>query len=141
MRHLYQECTRQESFRLRNWAVATLAWTLSNEGGDPLACDELFSGFSGLRGDYVKHMDRTADSKVDVRAKNPQPRLPRNKLKNEERHFGFRQCSFHSHRSRISFSRPGIGAKAYSGQWFRGHITISFIDRSGGFAIQATFTG
>jgi hypothetical protein len=33
--------------------------------------------------------------------KNPQLRLPMNKLRNEERFFGFRQCSFHSHRSTI----------------------------------------
>ncbi len=33
--------------------------------------------------------------------KNPQLRLPENKLRSEERFFGFRQCSFHSHRSAV----------------------------------------
>ncbi|KUI66422.1 hypothetical protein VM1G_01389 [Cytospora mali] len=106
VRYLYQECTRGESLRLRKWAVAMLAWTLSNEGSDPLAYSRgLFTEVPGLWEDYGKHMDRTADSRADVRVKNPQLRLPRNKLKNEERHFGFRQCSFHSHRSSVGEGR------------------------------------
>lgn len=105
VRYLYQERSREESVRLRKWTVAMLAWTLSNEGSDPLAYNELFAEFPELRADCVKHMDRTVDSKTDVRMKNPQLRLPRNKLKNEERHFGFRQCSFHSHRSSVGERR------------------------------------
>lgn len=109
VRYLYQERTKHESLRLRKWAVAMLAWTLGNVGGDPLAHhdndDELFAGVPGLWGDYVRHVERTADSRADVRVKNPQLRLPRNRLKNEERHFGFRQCSFHSHRSSVGEGR------------------------------------
>ncbi|ROW11116.1 hypothetical protein VMCG_00953 [Cytospora schulzeri] len=105
VRYLYQERPRDESLRLRKWAVAMLAWALSHDVGDSLAYDELFAESPDLRGDYVKHVDRTVDSKADVRVKNPQLRLPRNKLQNGERHFGFRQCSFHSHRSSVGEGR------------------------------------
>lgn len=105
VKFLYQECTKEESFRLRKWAVAMLAWTLCNGGSDPVTYNELLFDLPGLWTDYAKHMDRTVDSKADVRIKNPQLRLPRNKLRNEERQFGFRMCSFHSHRSRVGEGR------------------------------------
>lgn len=105
VRHLYEECSREQSFRLRKWSVAMLAWTLSNGGGDPLAYNELFDEFPELGVDYTKHVEKMADSRANISVKNPQLRLPRNKLKNDERNFGFRQCSFHSHRSTVGEGR------------------------------------
>ncbi|KKY32277.1 hypothetical protein UCDDA912_g07716 [Diaporthe ampelina] len=105
VRHLYEECSREQSFRLRKWSVAMLAWTLSNGGGDPLSYNELFDEFPDLGVDYTKHVEKMADSRANVSVKNPQLRLPRNKLKNDERNFGFRQCSFHSHRSTVGEGR------------------------------------
>ncbi|KAJ4415112.1 hypothetical protein N0V82_007551 [Gnomoniopsis sp. IMI 355080] len=101
VRFLYEECTREQAFRLRKWAVAMLAWTLGNNSGDPLAFNDLFDEFPELRWDFSKHMEKMDDSRADYCVKNPQLRLPRNKLRNEERQFGFRQCSFHSHRSSV----------------------------------------
>lgn len=101
IRFLYEECSREQAFRLRKWAAAMLAWTLSNGSADPLAFNELFDEFPDLQDDFDKHTDKMDDSRADFCVKNPQLRLPRNKLKNEERQFGFRQCSFHSHRSSV----------------------------------------
>lgn len=111
VRYLYDECSREQAFRLRKWAVAMLAWTLSNGSGDALAFNELFDEFPELYEDHAKHMDKMDDSRANVSIKNPQLRLPRNKLKNEERHFGFRQCSFHSHRSSVGEGRCPYAAE------------------------------
>lgn len=111
VRYLYEECSREQAFRLRKWAVAMLAWTLSNGSGDALAFNELFDEFPDLYEDYAKHMEKMTDSRASVSIKNPQLRLPRNKLKNEERHFGFRQCSFHSHRSSVGEGRCPYAAE------------------------------
>lgn len=106
IRFLYEECIREQAFRLRKWAVAMLAWTLSNNNSaDPSAFDDLFDEFPELQADYQKHMEKMDDTRADFCVKNPQLRLPRNKLKNEERQFGFRQCSFHSHRSSVGEGR------------------------------------
>lgn len=54
-----------------------------------------------FRREYASHLNKMAGIRsrgVDVRVKNPQLRLPRNGLRSEERYFGFRLCSFHSHR-------------------------------------------
>ncbi|KAF3762338.1 hypothetical protein M406DRAFT_280414, partial [Cryphonectria parasitica EP155] len=105
VRFLYEECTCEQAFRIRKWTVAMLAWTLSNGSADPLAFNDLFAEFPDLCDDYTQHMQKMIDSRADVRVKNPQLRLPRNRLKNEERHFGYRQCSFHSHRSSVGEGR------------------------------------
>lgn len=111
VRYLYEECSREQAFRLRKWAVAMLSWTLSNGCGDVAAFNDLFAEFPGLYEDYAKHQDKMEDSRADVRVKNPQLRLPRNRLKNEERHFGFRQCSFHSHRASVGEGRCPYAAE------------------------------
>lgn len=111
IRFLYDECSREQAFRLRKWAVAMLAWTLGSGSGDALAFHELFDEFPELYDDYAKHMEKMDDSRANVCIKNPQLRLPRNKLKNEERHFGFRQCSFHSHRSAVGEGRCPYAAE------------------------------
>ena len=99
---LYRDCSPDRAIRLRRWAVAMLGWTL--HGGDKGQSNEsqfhrLFAAHPDLLGDYRVHMGKMTASKADVRIKNPQLRLPGNNLRSEERMFGFRQCSFHSHRA------------------------------------------
>ncbi|KAK3393801.1 hypothetical protein B0H63DRAFT_28572 [Podospora didyma] len=101
---IYGECHTEQAFRLRKWAVAMLAWTLYGSE-TTLALtnqfDRLFAAYPTLAEEYKKHLEKMAGSKADVRFKNPQLRLPVNKLRNGERFFGFRQCSFHSHRATV----------------------------------------
>lgn len=99
---LYGDCEAQHAVRLRKWAVAMLAWTL--QGPDKAvsmaaAVDKLFAAYPDLQADYRMHIQKMSQSRADVRIKNPQLRLPFNKLQSGERLFGFRQCSFHSHRA------------------------------------------
>ncbi|KAL2020707.1 hypothetical protein VTK56DRAFT_8007 [Thermocarpiscus australiensis] len=101
---LYGDCDAQDAVRLRKWAVAMLAWTL--HGGDKAATvagqvERLFAAYPALRADYHMHMDKMAQSRADVRVKNPQLRLPLNRLRSGERFFGFRQRTFHSHRATV----------------------------------------
>lgn len=115
---LYSDyCDAQHAVRLRKWAVAMLAWTLHGGGaadyhhnraatggsasGPGQVTDRLFAAYPALRADYLLHLDKMAQSRADVRVKNPQLRLPANKLHSGERHFGFRQCTFHSHRAAV----------------------------------------
>jgi hypothetical protein len=101
-------CDAQHAVRLRKWAVAMLAWTLHGAGPTEkhhaaLAgqVDKLFAAYPPLRADYLLHLEKMAQSRADVRIKNPQLRLPANKLLSGERYFGFRQCTFHSHRASV----------------------------------------
>lgn len=102
---LYGDCDAQHAVRLRKWAVAMLAWTLhgADRGGATMASqvDRLFAAYPALQADYHMHLDKMAQSRADVRIKNPQLRLPVNKLQSGERFFGFRQCTFHSHRATV----------------------------------------
>ena len=101
---LYGDCDQEHALRLRKWAVAMLAWTLHGGEMEPSIASQferLFATFPKLTDDYCVHLEKMAASKADVRIKNPQLRLPMNKLRSEERFFGFRQCSFHSHRSTV----------------------------------------
>lgn len=98
---LYQECDGNHAFRLRKWAVAMLAWSLHAANSDAGLYDRLFAVYPALREDYSVHLQKMAQSKADVRIKNPQLRLPMNKLRSGERFFGFRLCSFHSHRASV----------------------------------------
>ncbi len=106
---LYGECDAEHAFRLRKWAVAMTAWALHgcNVDRDPALTsqfDRLFATYKDLAEDYRIHLEKMAQSKADVRIKNPQLRLPMNKLRSGERFFGFRQCSFHSHRATVGES-------------------------------------
>lgn len=101
---LYGDCETQHAVRLRKWAVAMLAWTL--QGPDKAAAmagqvEKLFVAYPDLKADYHMHIQKMSQSRADVRIKNPQLRLPFNKLQSGERLFGFRQCSFHSHRATV----------------------------------------
>jgi hypothetical protein len=100
--------------RLRKWAIAMVAWSISLSA--PPSSDEVPSDWQEVldekpefEREYMSHLDKMAgvrrsggdDREVDVRVKNPQLRLPANRLKAEERYFGFRLCSFHSHRGTV----------------------------------------
>ncbi|EFX03657.1 hypothetical protein CMQ_585 [Grosmannia clavigera kw1407] len=116
---LYGDCDDDPvaACRLRKWAVALLAWTLANlssrgDAEDAAALGRLLVTFPALRADYDAHIDKMAASAADVRIKNPQLRIPSNHLRRDDRHFGFRQCSFHSHRRSVGQGRcphsPGL---------------------------------
>ncbi|KAK3310627.1 uncharacterized protein B0T15DRAFT_44138 [Chaetomium strumarium] len=103
---LYGDCEAAHAVRLRKWAVAMLAWTLHGapDGGRKEAAaqvDRLFAAYPELKADYGMHLHKMAESRADVRVKNPQLRLPANELRSGERYFGFRQCTFHSHRATV----------------------------------------
>jgi len=123
---LYGECGAGSAFRLRKWAVAMVAWTLSNT--DPcsssvardvvaLGSDEgdtaptvaafqaLFRRHPHFQAEYSAHVAKAKENRTNIRVKNPQLRIPANRLRNDERHFGFRQCSFHSHRKVVGEGR------------------------------------
>ncbi|KAK0667195.1 hypothetical protein QBC41DRAFT_396441 [Cercophora samala] len=101
---LYGDCDPEHAVRLRKWGVAMLAWTLHGAEKAFLLnnqIDRLFAAFPQLRADYQLHLEKMQQSRADVRLKNPQLRLPANKLRSGERFFGFRQCTFHSHRALV----------------------------------------
>ncbi|KAL7912038.1 hypothetical protein GGI35DRAFT_304553 [Trichoderma velutinum] len=110
--YLYTECETGPSIRLRRWAVAMVAFCLA-VGGQPKFSDQdlatsypmqfqaLFQSLPEFSADYAQHMDNMKESGHDVQLKNPQLRISANKLGNNKRLFGFRECSFHSHRSTV----------------------------------------
>lgn len=51
--------------------------------------------------DYVNHLLKMSKGRIQFHMKNPQMRLPSNNLRVEGRQFGYRQCSFHTHRSTV----------------------------------------
>lgn len=100
--------------RLRKWAIAMVAWSVSLSAPPfsdetPAEWEELLDGIPEFQREYTSHLEKMAGVRrrggdeygVDIRVKNPQLRLPANKLKAEERYFGFRLCSFHSHRGTV----------------------------------------
>ncbi|KAJ9133965.1 hypothetical protein NKR23_g10395 [Pleurostoma richardsiae] len=149
---LYGRCGAGASLRLRRWAVAMAAWQIhaagppspgaiasvpGGEGDDegvsssaspevlpppPGEFGALLRSVPELAADYAGHLRKMAGSGADLRVKNPQLRIPGNSLRNEERHFGFRQCSFHSHRGavgegRCPHSTPAGSAGRVGGGW------------------------
>ncbi|KAI1636576.1 hypothetical protein F4809DRAFT_378218 [Biscogniauxia mediterranea] len=101
--YIYNECDPQESCRIRKWMVAMSAWTLGGVGADAMAdrIRRLFDECPGFWEEYDNHLKKMHLSKLQLQLKNPQLRLPSNSLRGEERQFGFRRCSFHTHRSTI----------------------------------------
>ncbi|KAI4600174.1 hypothetical protein KJ359_001276 [Pestalotiopsis sp. 9143b] len=116
-------------YRLRKWIVAMAAWTLNGSGATDDEQDRvraLFAMAPGLRVDYDAHMDKSSRSRVRLQFKNPQLRLPSNSLRNDERQFGFRQCSFHTHRSLVGQGRCPHTVPSASP---RGRVpSLSFLD-------------
>lgn len=110
--YIYTKCEALPSVRLRRWSVAMTAYAITgscrgvsnSKSQDLSALDtakfyHLFDILPEFALDYKMHVRNMRASRLDIRFKNPQLRIPANKLHNEERIFGFRQCSFHSHRS------------------------------------------
>ncbi|KAI1339614.1 hypothetical protein F5Y15DRAFT_416007 [Xylariaceae sp. FL0016] len=101
--YVFTECGPEESCRLRKWIVAMIAWTLGGIGSARLAdrIRLLLEYCLDLQQEYRAHHRGMAKSRLESRFKNPQLRLPSNILRSEERQFGFRQCTFHTHRSTV----------------------------------------
>jgi hypothetical protein len=103
VRFLYAGCCAEHALRLRKWAVAMAAWTIAMQGEEPTEdWQRLLDDHPVLYHDYGSHLKKMAGSRgANLYIKNPQLRLPANRLRSEERFFGFRQCSFHGHRSAV----------------------------------------
>ena len=117
IRFLYTECEDLAAIRLRRWAVAMVAFSFTggphltfdpqqeSATSDPAQFSDLLEQLPEFAEDYDIHMEKMRLSGLDIRFKNPQLRIPANRLRNDERAFGFRQCSFHSHRSSVGERR------------------------------------
>ncbi|KAI1107706.1 hypothetical protein F4804DRAFT_108207 [Jackrogersella minutella] len=101
--YIYTACDPQESCRLRKWSVAMTAWTLGGVVTTEMSnnIQYLFHKCPDFWTEYHSHTRKMAQTGLEDHFKNPQLRLPSNHLRNEERQFGFRQCSFHTHRSTV----------------------------------------
>ncbi|KAL8387826.1 hypothetical protein RB595_009647 [Gaeumannomyces hyphopodioides] len=117
VRFLYER-EADAALRLRKWAVAMAAWCLASsssgkgcsaEGADADSTaaqfQVLLESYPEFCQDYSTHLSRMHSSRTNPVIKNPQLRIPTNALRNEERHFGFRMCSFHSHRASVGQGR------------------------------------
>ncbi|KAI1817883.1 hypothetical protein GGS20DRAFT_460137 [Poronia punctata] len=101
VKYVYTECYYLRN--LRKWIVAMIAWGVGDTEADGArdTIRDLFDKCAGLWEEYNNHLGKVAASKLEVDYKNPQLRLPSNRLRNGERQFGYRQCSFHTHRSTV----------------------------------------
>ncbi|TQN72718.1 hypothetical protein CSHISOI_02753 [Colletotrichum shisoi] len=108
---VYGQCDAEASMRLRRWTVAMVSWSVAGgsssirEDGGLERFQDMFQRFPEFATENTSHLRKMKSSKLDTRIKNPQLRIPANKLRNEERQFGFRQCSFHSHRAAVGERR------------------------------------
>lgn len=132
---LYTECEDLAAIRLRRWAVAMVAFSFN--GGphvdfnsqdltesEPARFSDLLDQLPEFSADYDLHMRKMRESGLDIRFKNPQLRIPANRLRNDERAFGFRQCSFHSHRATVGERRCPHNGGA-SAKFHRIHHSVS----------------
>ncbi|OAA81770.1 hypothetical protein LEL_01315 [Akanthomyces lecanii RCEF 1005] len=162
--YLYTRCEARHAVRLRRWAVAmaafslTVAWhlnhgqhgataTTSTAAGPPTTgrtlhqrtasassssasavCDparlhSMLDALPEFRADYATHVRSMRGAGLDMRFKNPQLRIPANALRNDKRVFGFRECSFHSHRAAV-----GQGPCPHASSGLRAAETGSMLD-------------
>ncbi|KAI0899345.1 hypothetical protein F4806DRAFT_250158 [Annulohypoxylon nitens] len=105
--YVYKATDPQESCRLRKWIVAMTAWTLGGVVTTEMSknIQRLFDQCPDFWAEYHSHTRKLTQTGLEGHFKNPQLRLPSNNLRNEERQFGFRQCSFHTHRSTVGQGR------------------------------------
>ncbi|KAL7628220.1 hypothetical protein AAE478_002419 [Parahypoxylon ruwenzoriense] len=105
--YVYTSCDPRESCRLRKWIVVMTSWTLGGVVSTDMSnrIQRLFDKCPDFWAEYHTHTRKMAKSGLEGPFKNPQLRLPSNNPRNEERQFGFRQCSFHTHRSTIGQGR------------------------------------
>lgn len=102
--YLYTQCESLASVRMRRWAVAMVAFSLTVDTKSS-NFRALFASLPDFAEDYATHVRNMKAAGLDIRFKNPQLRIPANKLRNDERLFGFRECSFHSHRAAVGERR------------------------------------
>ncbi|KAM3501701.1 hypothetical protein MY10362_005350 [Beauveria mimosiformis] len=109
----------------RTAAAAAAAATVS--AASATDADTRLRGLIGalpeLAADYAAHVRSMRRAALDMRFKNPQLRIPANALHNEKRAFGFRECSFHSHRRAV-----GQGACPHGASGLRRAETGSRLD-------------
>lgn len=114
VRFLYGLCDDVYAVRIRRWAVAMIAFSIAGGGAaperagvltGPARWQDLFGRYPEFAADYDAHLKKMTLSGLDIRFKNPQLRIQANRLRNDERQFGFRQCSFHSHRAAVGERR------------------------------------
>ncbi|EFZ00310.2 hypothetical protein X797_003901 [Metarhizium robertsii] len=117
--YLYTQCESLPAVRVRRWAVAMVAFSQTvgssianlkfhpqdSATSDPARFRALFDSLPDFAADYATHVRNMKAARLDIRSKNPQLRISANKLRNDERLFGFRECSFHSHRAAIGERR------------------------------------
>lgn len=109
--YLYNKCEALPAVRMRRWAVAMVAFSLTSSSpnatgsSDPARFNDLFETLPEFAQDHAIHMQKMEQSGLDVRYKNPRQRVPANRLRNDERAYGFRECSFHSHRATVGEKR------------------------------------
>lgn len=118
IRYLYTQCEAAPAVRVRRWAVAMVAFSLTvpdNQAlkfhpqdaatSDPARFQALFASLPDFASDHATHVGNMTSAGLDIRCKNPQLRISANKLRNDQRLFGFRECSFHSHRAAVGEGR------------------------------------
>ncbi|KAM3451471.1 hypothetical protein MY3296_005287 [Beauveria thailandica] len=128
--YLYTRCEARPAARLRRWAVAMMAFSLAVADWHATSSSDADTRLRGLIGalpelaaDYATHVRSMRRAALDMRFKNPQLRIPANALRNEKRAFGFRECSFHSHRRAV-----GQGACPHGASGLRRAETGSRLD-------------
>ncbi|PNY25750.1 Uncharacterized protein TCAP_04312 [Tolypocladium capitatum] len=112
--YLYKQCEALTSVRIRRWVVAMAAFSLTvgpsqspkvqpqdSATSESARLRALFESLPEFAADYIMHVRNMKAAGLDVRFKNPQLRISANKLRNDQRMFGFRECSFHSHRATV----------------------------------------
>ncbi|OAA73836.1 hypothetical protein ISF_00737 [Cordyceps fumosorosea ARSEF 2679] len=141
--YLYVRCEARHAGRLRRWAVAMVAFSLAAAGQEEeeeqqqqpnqqrassaTHLRKLLAALPELAADYAAHVRGMRAAGLDLRFKNPQLRIPANALRSDKRAFGFRECSFHSHRAEV-----GQGACPHSASGLRAADTGSVLDLLGG---------
>lgn len=137
IRFVFECYDPENAYRLRQWTVAMMAWTLAATGTDLLSLcfaasknrskkspreqhpslsnhhqkqpipefvrrfSAILSDIPDLLKDFVDHVSKLSRLKGSAAQKNPTIRLPTNCMKTDGRQYGFRLCSFHSHRKEV----------------------------------------
>ncbi|KAJ2898819.1 hypothetical protein MKZ38_003639 [Zalerion maritima] len=175
VRVVYERCDPDHAFRLRKWTVAMMAWTLATKDVDleslcpgmtqpPPAQQSFISTIARRFGiligdtpdllrDFSDHVSKLSKIRGDASSKNPSIRLPSNALKSDGRQYGFRMCSFHSHRRDVGQGtcphRLGIASmnpaasttRGFSGPWSDGKGGARFGSSAGSSRSRRTNAG
>ncbi|RDA95963.1 hypothetical protein CP533_5837 [Ophiocordyceps camponoti-saundersi (nom. inval.)] len=103
--YLYDKCDVMPAVRIRRWVVAMLVAAAAAASHDEDDVDvETRTKLGSLPDfvtDYERHLASLARAGLDVRLKDARRRIGCNRLRNHERRFAFRRCSFHVHRAAV----------------------------------------